>query len=310
LLAFNQRVYIADAVRSALSQDCEPITVLLSDDASTDGTFEVIERTVAGYDGPHRVVLNRNPTNHGLAAHINSAMNRIDTDIVVAAAGDDISLPFRVSRILASFQNERALLVHSGAKLIDADGQPVAPFTRDAQEGQRRLLDPQQAATNMSLHVGATAAWRKELFDRFGPIADGCYEDLVLGFRASLERAAVCIDEPLVEYRLGVGMAQTDEWKLDRQAWITNRKAQLKRQDAILEQRLADVLRSSHPDREGISRILRKALRDNTLRRSAYEVSTFSHLLRNKGRLVTAFRCLLSEKGRHAKAARRRPASS
>ena len=39
VLAYNQSHFIEDAVRSALGQVCEPVEVLLSDDASPDTTF-------------------------------------------------------------------------------------------------------------------------------------------------------------------------------------------------------------------------------------------------------------------------------
>ncbi|MEO5658257.1 MAG: glycosyltransferase, partial [Polaromonas sp.] len=41
LFAYNQKKFIAEAVNGALSQTYSPLQIILSDDASTDGTYEV-----------------------------------------------------------------------------------------------------------------------------------------------------------------------------------------------------------------------------------------------------------------------------
>ena len=36
----------------------------------TDATFSIIEEAVRAYDGPHKIVMNRNPKNLGIGAHV------------------------------------------------------------------------------------------------------------------------------------------------------------------------------------------------------------------------------------------------
>ncbi len=60
VITYNQARFVREAVESALAQTYSPIEILLSDDCSTDGTFEIIQETVKGYSGPHTVILNRN----------------------------------------------------------------------------------------------------------------------------------------------------------------------------------------------------------------------------------------------------------
>lgn len=43
VLAYNQQDSIAEAMRAALAQDYPPIEVLISDDCSTDCTFEIMQ---------------------------------------------------------------------------------------------------------------------------------------------------------------------------------------------------------------------------------------------------------------------------
>src|SRR5215212_7155005 len=91
LFAYNQERFIAEAVRGALSQTYSPLEIIISDDGSTDRTFEIIEGEVAGYAGPHEIRLNRIEQNIGWGAHINLVMEMVKGKLIVVAAGDDVS---------------------------------------------------------------------------------------------------------------------------------------------------------------------------------------------------------------------------
>ena len=100
LFAYNQDQFIHEAVSSALMQDYELLTIIISDDCSDDKTFEIIKSTVNSYVGPHKVILNRNEINlgrHGFCAHVNKVFELVEDDLIIIAAGDDISLPERTS---------------------------------------------------------------------------------------------------------------------------------------------------------------------------------------------------------------------
>src|SRR5215210_7890630 len=93
IFAYNQEQFIREAVRGALAQTYAPLELIFSDDCSHDRTFEIIEEEVANYDGPHKIVLNRNKENLGTGGHVNRVMELAKGELIVAAAGDDISLP-------------------------------------------------------------------------------------------------------------------------------------------------------------------------------------------------------------------------
>ena len=104
LLCFNQEQFVAEAVRSALAQDYAPLEILISDDASTDRTWEIVQREVQGYVGPHRIRLHRNAVNLSCTVHTLSALAMASADLVVFGAGDDISEPQRTAAIAAVAQ--------------------------------------------------------------------------------------------------------------------------------------------------------------------------------------------------------------
>ena len=125
LIAYNQECFVRDACESILSQSCEPIEIILSDDCSTDETFSIMQDIVGNYSGPHRVILRRNERNLGLVEHINTVVNLCSGEIIVYAAGDDISVNDRVLRTVDLFDNSSALIVHSGVMEIDELGKEI-----------------------------------------------------------------------------------------------------------------------------------------------------------------------------------------
>jgi len=102
VLAYNQSATIDTAVQSALGQQCEPVEVLLSDDASPDDTFDKMQAAASAYTGPHQVVVRRNARNLGIGEHYNEVMRAARGRLIVMMAGDDISTPDRVARTAAA----------------------------------------------------------------------------------------------------------------------------------------------------------------------------------------------------------------
>ncbi|MBW7923416.1 MAG: glycosyltransferase [Burkholderiaceae bacterium] len=195
LFAFEQEQYVEEAVAGALAQTYSPLEIVISDDGSSDATFEAIERAVRDYAGPHRIVLSRNERNLGLGAHVNRVLGELaQGEWFVMAAGDDVSLPDRVERIWnAIAQDSTARMVHSAVTRVDEKGAVLGTVPAP-------LLDLERAIREC-IH-GATAAYHREVVDRCGPIDPIVrFEDRVLAFRALLLGTSVAIDPPLVRWR-------------------------------------------------------------------------------------------------------------
>jgi glycosyltransferase involved in cell wall biosynthesis len=58
VVAYNQDKYIKEAVLGAFSQTYQPLEIILSDDGSSDLTFEIMQDMVEKYVGPHKIILN------------------------------------------------------------------------------------------------------------------------------------------------------------------------------------------------------------------------------------------------------------
>ncbi|MCF1708569.1 glycosyltransferase [Tabrizicola sp. J26] len=262
LLAYNQQAFVEGAVRAVLAQVGEPLEILISDDASTDGTFARIEAAVAGYAGPHRVSINRNSANLGICAHINRVMELTSGDPVIIAAADDLSFPHRAQTLCEVFARTGALLAHSDVVPI-GDAADTETFDRAIRPGILLIRDwtLSGSSLSMSLYIGATGAWRRALFDTFGPLPiRDCYEDLILGFRAALLNRVAFVPEALVRYRVGMGLSTFDAAHVDFDSYRLARIRSLIRERATLTQRIADARRVEVANAEGLVAEMEKQL--------------------------------------------------
>ena len=267
LYAYNQERFISDAVRGALAQDFEPLEILLSDDCSDDNTYDIMKATAANCRTAHSVKLNRNERNLGTNAHIERSLELILGDIIIVAGGDDVSHSNRAREIIQYFERHDPLLVHSLVNPIDANKRSVPRLDPQGYLSKADVVKPAVAATAMSLHVGATAAWNRVLFDKYGPIRDAAsYEDLVLGFRAVLEGRVGFINDRLLDYRVGQGVSwgskpNVDSLRKHKQLRLLKHR----RERAVLRQRLSDCRTFGLGHDDPLVQRIQRALRTSEL---------------------------------------------
>lgn len=200
LFTYNQEEFVREAVNAALNQDYSPLEIIISDDCSSDGTFGVIEELTKSYNGPHQLIVRRNPVNLGFIAHVNAAVRISSGEWIVMAAGDDISYSFRsrdVERIAS--ENEDVKSIFLGVQMI---GEAIGFMDRPAQiPGVYRF--PDTVRTSGAVGLGAAHAWNRQIWNAFGPLPSGLHrEDAILPFRASLLGIVLVDERPGVVYRI------------------------------------------------------------------------------------------------------------
>jgi hypothetical protein len=203
VIGFNQSATIDAAIDGAFAQDYTPLEIVLSDDASGDDTFERMQARAAAYRGPHRVILNRNPRNLGIGAHLTQAAALCQGDMLFVTAGDDVSLPRRVSVCMAAWRAHRHQpdLIAGWVEDLEADGS-VHDVLKPSDLAQWRTLA--DWARERPYVIGAAQCWTRRLLERFGGMPQGVVaEDLVMVFRAIGSGGALTVPEPLVRYRRG-----------------------------------------------------------------------------------------------------------
>jgi glycosyltransferase involved in cell wall biosynthesis len=212
LIAYNQADVVADAVAGALAQTYSPLEILISDDCSPDGTYAAIEAAVRDYRGPHRIVLNRNARNVGISGHLSQLARMAHGELLVVAAGDDVSVPERCERLVECWNARGRRVDLIASDLVEFDNP-------DAQAGR---IAPTELGTYAGFDdwararpwlVGAAHAWSRRLFERFGDMLPGAMaEDQIMTFRAVMTGGAYSLREPLVRYRRG-GLSGKRRWR-------------------------------------------------------------------------------------------------
>ncbi|MCL7410166.1 glycosyltransferase family 2 protein [Marivivens donghaensis] len=262
LIAYNQEETVKMAVKSLLEQTGGPYEILLSDDSSTDKTYEFMQEAVSEFPTVHTVIFNRNDKNLGIAEHINKVFDISSGDIVIFNAGDDISLPNRCARLLEEFERTNAWLVHSHAKCVDKNGNVAQQSYRNAQFF--KTDDLAALSTAKALFLGATGSYHRNIVDKYGKLSNpSLFEDLIFGFRAALERKISFIDDELLIYLAHGGVSSKTDTNGNAKQNLASHK-NLTRFLAVLEQRENDAqifgLQKNHPVFRAIKKSRRKTL--------------------------------------------------
>lgn len=201
LMTYKHEAFIEEAVESALAQTYSPMEIIISDDASPDNTFQVIEKCLQNYKGDHTIILNKNNHTMGLVSHINKLVGLAKGEFFIASAGDDISHPDRADFLVQALMEENTYAVHSNANLVDEKGVLLAKlFPKPLNHiGGDWMQIVNKGITRVS---GSTLAARREVFDVFGLLPEylPC-EDQVVAFRAALLGGLKYLNQPLIQYR-------------------------------------------------------------------------------------------------------------
>lgn len=204
LFTYNQERYVAEAVRGALSQTYSPLEIIISDDGSSDGTFEVVQEMVRQYQGPHEIRLNRNVKNIGVNRHVNLVCSQLAKGgLIVVQAGDDISEPSRVSETVGVWLAQNSSAICCNAMLIDSDGQCIRAW-RLCNDSSEESIKPDLDSRNYSeiAFYGAGAAYDARVFKDFEPLPGHLRnEDYILAWRAAITGGISYMSQQLLRYR-------------------------------------------------------------------------------------------------------------
>jgi hypothetical protein len=213
LCTHNGAAFIADQLRSILSQTVLPAQIVLSDDASHDGTVAVASRVIQEYhqreSAPRvafRVLHNASPL--GVVANFQQAILATTAPLVALSDQDDIWMADRISVAIDRLQARPDVdLVHSNASLVDADGAMMGSSLFDALGITPASIesihrgDALDLLLRRNLVTGATVVFRRTLVERAFPIPPGWVHDEWLAMVAAATGGIDVIDEPLIAYR-------------------------------------------------------------------------------------------------------------
>lgn len=179
----NGEAYLKEQLESILSQTVPPDELIVSDDASTDGTLEIVNSFQAR--SPFSVKVMSNGTRLGVCKNFENAICHCSGDIIFFSDQDDVWLPSKIMTIVAVFAKHPGCgYVFSNAELMDEQGRRIE---RDLwtsigfdREHQASYGGPGQLATMLRWYTpayGMTMAVRE------------CFKPKLLPFECRFSRA-------------------------------------------------------------------------------------------------------------------------
>lgn len=211
LFSYNQEKYIKEAVESALAQTYSPLEIIISDDHSTDNTWEIIKKLVDNYKGPHKIIINQNKENLGIAKHVNKVMSMAKGELFVMAAGDDISFAHRTQVLFENwikYKNQ----VYAFTSSMEGINEKGLACNYTNKHFNDELVQLKIKDYFKKCHwCGAGTAYDRHLFDIFGPIKYEFNEDRAYLSRTWLIGKTLALKEVLLKYRLGGVSTKTDD---------------------------------------------------------------------------------------------------
>lgn len=186
------RPFVEEQLASILSQTRPPDEVVVCDDASVDGTAEVVE-AVATERPSVRLV--RNAERLGIRANFEQAVGACRGDLVFLSDQDDVWLPRKVESMVAPFADESVGLVRCDALVVDEALRPRGSTLLDRHRRRARsVLVPFGV-------FGSAMAVRASLVPAVTPIPATWPHDVWIALVAGALGEEATVEVPLQLYR-------------------------------------------------------------------------------------------------------------
>lgn len=216
--AYRHEQFVRLAVESVLGQTHGDLELIVVDDASDDGTWDVLQSL-----RDERLRLCRHEVNQGAHATLNEALGMARGDFVAILNSDDVYSPRRIERLLAevaAWGGDEGL-AFSDVAFVDDGGQPVPGHPRasayEVLHGFCRELPP--AAWFLAGNPAITTSnffFSRALGQRLAGFAPLRYtHDWDWALRAGQGGRLAWIPECLLQYRVHAGntLSEDDRWR-------------------------------------------------------------------------------------------------
>ncbi len=207
----NGERFVGEQIASILSQIRPVDEIVLSDDASSDRTVEMVEAAVAAHRASHgaapELVVLRNDPALRVTKNFEQALRHATGDLIALCDQDDVWHPTRVERLSARFDDPNVLFVFSNARQVGAQGEYLGHDLFEAiamNPHERGLVESGRVFEQFmrrNLATGATVMLRRSLVDAAIPFPETWLHDEWLAVVAAAFDGVRMHDEALTDYR-------------------------------------------------------------------------------------------------------------
>ncbi len=204
MTVYNQEKTVREAVLSTLAQTYSPLEIIVSDDCSSDATWQILQEIAGGYDGPHRLVVRRNDQNLGIAPHVGLLFSLCHGDFVCGIGGDDIALPNLAKDLMTAWLSLKCRPDLIAFPVIDMDETGACHGIISVSD-LASYQTVNEWANNPPMIIGAGLAYSGRIIQKYlNDFPPGLsHEDQLGVFRGIMGNGGVTLSSPLVKYRRG-----------------------------------------------------------------------------------------------------------
>jgi len=221
LITYNHIEVIESTLRSILSQSISDYEVIVSDDCSTDGTWERILE-IASRDNRIRPI--RTPQNLGMARNANFAVSNCDRKYVALLHHDDLYRTDMLERWAGVLsRNPNAAFVFNCYAIFDSDRISVSPMPGELIEG--KWLLEHYLFPHWGCVVRGTAMIRRDAWDQVGGMREqfGMLADVDMWMRLAMRWPVGYVAEPVITVRQQRPSYYPDIYKGSSWSWRRQR---------------------------------------------------------------------------------------
>ena len=210
LCTHNGARYIRQQVESILAQTRPPEQVVVSDDASTDGTVEILRAVwrERGADTHTELIVLENPVALGVTRNFEQAVRVCTSDLIALSDQDDVWHPDKLASMTAEFEAHQDLgLAFTDARLVGAHGAHLGPCRFGGLAISGNDLEAIHAGRafqillRRNLATGATMMFRRAILDSALPFDDAWVHDEWLTVVAAAVSRVDWVRGQTIDYR-------------------------------------------------------------------------------------------------------------
>jgi glycosyltransferase involved in cell wall biosynthesis len=213
LCTHNGERFVEEQLWSILNQRPAIAQLVISDDASTDKTLEIVTATMDAYRKSNagselEAIVLVNPEPLGVTGNFEQAIAACTGELIALSDQDDVWHDGRLADLAEAFTADRSVtLVHTDARLVDANGEPLGHSLSEALAvtDSERAGEAAGAAFDVFLRrnlvTGATVVFRSQLFTVARPFPSPWVHDEWLAVVAAAVGRVVSLDQETIDYR-------------------------------------------------------------------------------------------------------------
>ena len=198
LATYNGRAHLEKQLQSLLQQTCMPKEIIISDDGSTDGTCELLEK----YCRENKIIQVIHSENQGINKNFQNAVSICSGEYIAFCDQDDIWAEDKLARLSSQF-SEKILLVYGKSVLIDADDRQL-PESFEKYVGFKSYRGGHLPFYFYFSNCisGHAMMVRKDLIEHALPFPESCMYDQWLALIASAKSEIVHVREAVTFHRI------------------------------------------------------------------------------------------------------------